>query len=59
MVRLQSCTKKHKPLCIVYTIYPLAGSALGGVMPNAVLFFFFFFCIKPVVCCVYLDTSRE
>ena len=43
MVRLQSCTKKHKPLYIVYTIYPLAGSALGGVMPNAVLFSFFFF----------------
>jgi hypothetical protein len=41
MVRLQSYTKMHKPLYIVYTIYPMSWSALGGVMPNAVLFFFF------------------
>jgi hypothetical protein len=28
MVRLQSYTKMHKPLYIVYTIYPMSWSAL-------------------------------
>jgi len=40
MVRLQSCTKMHKPLYIAYILNPLSGPSLGGAMPNAVLFLY-------------------